>query len=61
MTIPPQTLLNCPTENIERLARALRIDLSAAPTDPKRRRFWLIFRVAEETDTPQQARGGGWF
>lgn len=61
MNIPPQTLLHCATENLERLARALRIDLDMAPRDPRRRRMWLIMRIAEETDTPQQSRGGGWF
>ena len=50
MNIPPQTLLNCTDANLERLARALRIDLDTAPRDPRRKRLWLIMRIAEETD-----------
>jgi len=55
VVITQTELAKCSDDNLERLARALRINLNHAPVEARRSyalwRDWLIEAIAEHTDS----------
>jgi hypothetical protein len=50
MNLPSQLLLPAKTEDLERLARFLHLDVAKAPRRPALKRQWLIRHISAITD-----------
>lgn len=60
MNLPLGLLSHAKTEDLERLARFLDIDLSKTPKRPALRRQWLLRKIAAITDPPKSRLSYYW-